>query len=203
MSELESIHANIAQLRERIADLKDNLSQNVLGTISENDVGLNTKLRATKELSGHFGKIYAMHWASDSKHLISASQDGKLLIWDGHTTNKVHMINLRSSWVMTCAYSPSMRFVACGGLDNLCSIYAADLETAETTEHPIHELARHDGYLSCCRFLDDKRIITSSGDTSCILWDIEGGNAVQTFQDHEADVMSIAIQPGSPQYFCF
>ncbi|ELW52789.1 Guanine nucleotide-binding protein G(I)/G(S)/G(T) subunit beta-2 [Tupaia chinensis] len=54
--------------------------------------------------------------------LVSASQDGKLIIWDSYTTNKVHAIPLRSSWVMTCAYAPSGNFVACGGLDNICSI---------------------------------------------------------------------------------
>lgn len=198
---IKDIHDQISSLRQVITDLKEKMTENILGSISGDDADLTTKLKSTKELSGHFGKIYSMHWASDSKHLISASQDGKLLIWDGHTTNKVHMINLRSSWVMTCAYSPSMRFVACGGLDNLCSIYPADLETAENTEHPKHELSRHDGYLSCCRFLSDKQILTSSGDTSCILWDIASGNAVQIFEDHEADVMSIAVQKQDENMF--
>ncbi len=54
---------------------------------------------------------------------MSASQDGKLIVWDSYSTNKVHAIPLRSSWVMTCAYAPSGSFVACGGLDNICSIY--------------------------------------------------------------------------------
>lgn len=30
-----------------------------------------------------------MHWASDSRNLVSASQDGKLIVWDSYTTNKV------------------------------------------------------------------------------------------------------------------
>ena len=34
-------------------------------------------------------KIYAMHWASDSRNLVSASQDGKLIVWDSYSTNKV------------------------------------------------------------------------------------------------------------------
>jgi len=57
--------------------------------------------------------------------LVSASQDGRLLVWDALTTNKTHAIPLRSSWVMTCAYSPGDggKFVASGGLDNNCSIY--------------------------------------------------------------------------------
>ena len=39
---------------------------------------IDPKLRRT--LRGHFGKIYAMHWAKDSRHLVSASQDGKLIV---------------------------------------------------------------------------------------------------------------------------
>ena len=57
------------------------------------------------------------------RNLVSASQDGKLIVWDSYSTNKVYAIPLRSSWVMTCAYAPSGSFVACGGLDNICSIY--------------------------------------------------------------------------------
>ena len=59
----------------------------------------------------------------ERRNLVSASQDGKLIVWDSYSTNKVHAIPLRSSWVMTCAYAPSGSFVACGGLDNICSIY--------------------------------------------------------------------------------
>ena len=83
-------------------------------------------IKNRRVLKGHFAKIYAMHWADGpncSKHLVSASQDGKLIVWNAFTTNKVHAIPLRSSWVMTCAFAPSGGFVACGGLDNICSIY--------------------------------------------------------------------------------
>jgi guanine nucleotide-binding protein G(I)/G(S)/G(T) subunit beta-1 len=77
-------------------------------------------MKTRRTLKGHLAKIYAMHWATDRRHLVSASQDGKLIIWDAYTTNKLHAIPLRSSWVMTCAYAPSGNFVACGGLDNTC-----------------------------------------------------------------------------------
>lgn len=97
-----------------------------------------------------------------SRYLVSASQDGKLIVWDAYTTNKVHAIPLRSSWVMTCAYAPSGSYVACGGLDNICSIYS--LKTREGNVRVSRELPGHTGYLSCCRFLDDNQIVTSSGD---------------------------------------
>merc|ERR1719313_2055108 len=84
------------------------------------------QIKNRKVLKGHFAKIYAMHWADSGacmRNLVSASQDGKLIVWNAFTTNKIHAIPLRSSWVMTCAFAPGGSKVACGGLDNICSIY--------------------------------------------------------------------------------
>ena len=149
-------------------------------------------MRPRRALRGHLAKIYAMHWATDRRHLVYASQDGKLIVWDAYTTNKVHAIALRSSWVMTCAYSPSGNFVACGGLDNICSIY--NLHTKEGTNvRGARELSAHSGYLSCCRFLSDRQIVTSSGDMTCMLWDIEAGVRVLEFSDHTGDVMRLVL----------
>lgn len=145
-------------------------------------------MRPRKTLKGHLAKIYAMHWSQDKRHLVSASQDGKLIVWDAYTTNKVHAIPLRSSWVMTCAYAPSGNFVACGGLDNICSIY--NLRTREGSVKVARELSAHTGYLSCCRFLNDRQILTSSGDMTCMLWDVDAGIRVLEFNDHTGDVMS-------------
>src|SRR5688572_28971153 len=65
------------------------------------------KMKVRRTLKGHLAKVYAMHWSTDKLHLVSASQDGRLLVWDALTTNKIHAIQLRSTWVMTCAYSPT------------------------------------------------------------------------------------------------
>jgi len=185
---LDTLRTQISEMKEKRLHASE-LSEQYSGPVQQ------VEFKATKDLVGHFGKIYAMHWCNDSRHLASASQDGKLMIWDGVTTNKRHMINLRSSWVMTCAYAPDGDFAACGGLDNLCSIYSIDFSTAETHDRPAKELARHDGYLSCCRFIDNKRILTASGDGSIILWDIAQAEVINIFDSHEADVMSISIDP--------
>lgn len=150
-------------------------------------------MKTKRTLKGHLAKIYAMHWSTDRRHLVSASQDGKLIIWDAYSTNKVHAIPLRSSWVMTCAYAPSGNYVACGGLDNICSIY--NLSAREGPTRVARELSGHSGYLSCCRFVNDRRILTSSGDMTCVLWDIETGQKITEFADHLGDVMSLSINP--------
>ena len=67
---------------------------------------------------------------------MSASQDSKMIVWDGYTGNKIHAVQMSSQWVMTCAYSPSGNFVASGGLDNACTIYRAETEdVTELNEH--------------------------------------------------------------------
>lgn len=138
----------------------------------------------------------------DSQHnLVSASQDGKLIVWNGRTTNKLRMIPLKSSWVMTCAYAPSGNFVACGGLDNLCSVFSLAEDDAaagglDKEVHPKHELRSHEGYLSSCRFLDDGKLITSSGDSTCMLWDVQQSTPIMMFDAHSSDVMSVSVQRG-------
>ncbi|XP_054569724.1 guanine nucleotide-binding protein subunit beta-4 isoform X2 [Eptesicus fuscus] len=159
MSELEQLRQEAEQLRNQIQDARKACNDATLVQITSNmdSVG-RIQMRTRRTLRGHLAKIYAMHWGYDSRLLVSASQDGKLIIWDSYTTNKMHAIPLRSSWVMTCAYAPS-------------------------------------GYLSCCRFLDDSQIVTSSGDTNCALWDIETAQQTTTFTGHSGDVMSLSLSP--------
>lgn len=171
--------------------------------VRENPVNVpKPQIRMRRILKGHFGKIYAMHWSRGQK-LVSASQDGKLIIWNAFSTNKVHAIPLTSSWVMTCAYSNTGKLVACGGLDNLCSIYTLpEDESAGVVKGKPLELAQHEGYLSCCRFTkDDDKIITSSGDSTCILWDVKIGTPECIFSDHAGDVMSVSVMDDQPSIF--
>jgi len=203
--------AEIDQCKKDIASLQEQLLK--LRGLDESERGLGPEplrehenapgpcewaknIKQRKHLKGHFGKIYALQWCSDSKHVVSASQDGKLIVWNGMSTNKIHSIPLRSSWVMTCAYSPSGNLVACGGLDNLCSVYKLQTDTGTapiTPNRTYAELAQHEGYLSCCRFISDGEILTSSGDSTCILWDVEMKTPKAIFSDHNSDVMTVAV----------
>lgn len=195
-ADIEACKETINQFRAQIEELRGDPDRpQPLPEEGKNIAQVNLALKPRRQLKGHFGKIYQMHWSSDSRHLVSASQDGKLIIWNGFTTNKVHAIPLRSSWVMTCAYSPSGNYVACGGLDNLCSVYKLGQGNRDgvSQQRTYAELAQHEGYLSCCRFIRDDEIITSSGDSTCILWDVEAKTPKAIFNDHTGDVMSVSI----------
>lgn len=191
-AEIDQLRQEAENLKCQIRDARKVATDTSFSVVCQNvDAIPRIQMRTRRTLRGHLAKIYAMHWACDSRSLVSASQDGKLIVWDSYTTNKVHAIPLRSSWVMTCAYAQSGNFVACGGLDNICSIYS--LRTREGNVRVSRELPGHTGYLSCCRFLDDSQILTSSGDTTCCLWDIETGQQLTSFQGHTGDVMSLSL----------
>ena len=77
------------------------------------DFPLDKTIGAKRILKGHYGKVYSLHWAGDSRRLVSASQDGKLIVWDGVSRNKLYCIRLRSPWVMTCAFDQTNQEQEC------------------------------------------------------------------------------------------
>jgi len=100
---------------------------------------------------------------------VTGSLDGKLIIWDSWSGNKVQVIPLRSAWVMSVAFAQSGNFVACGGMDNMCTVYDVNNRDATGSAKIVRELLGYEGFLSSCRFLDDKKIITGSGDMKMYL----------------------------------
>jgi len=194
MNDMDALRQETEQLKNAIREQRKQACDTTLAqAVAQLEPIGRIQMRTRRTLRGHLAKIYAMHWANDSRNLVSASQDGKLIVWDSYSTNKVHAIPLRSSWVMTCAYAPSGSYVACGGLDNICSIYS--LKTREGNVRVSRELPGHTGYLSCCRFLDDTQIVTSSGDMTCALWDVETGQQMAVYAGHTGDVMSLSLSP--------
>ena len=49
-----------------------------------------------KKLNALSGKLCSICWKSDSIHLLSASQSGKLILWNAFTGIKEHLISLNN-----------------------------------------------------------------------------------------------------------
>lgn len=62
-------------------------------------------------MKGHLNKVNSVAYSGDSRHCVTGSLDGKLIIWDTFTGNKVQIIPLRSAWVMSVAFAPSGNLV--------------------------------------------------------------------------------------------
>ncbi|CAD5206239.1 unnamed protein product [Bursaphelenchus okinawaensis] len=151
---------------------------------------LNIKQR--RILKGHASKVLCMDWSQDKRHIVSSSQDGKVIVWDGFTTNKEHALTMPTTWVMACAYAPSGQLIACGGLDNKCSVVPLSFE--EDILQKKRSVATHTSYMSCCTFLrSDNLLLTGSGDSTCAIWDVESGQMIQNFHGHCGDVFAVDI----------
>nr|CAH8849052.1 unnamed protein product [Trichobilharzia regenti] len=185
----------VDSLKRKLEDERNKLADEDLVTASQHlDAVPSLNIRIRRVLKGHQGKVLSLAWSLDKRHIVSSSQDGKILVWDGFTTSKEYSISMPTTWVMSCAYSPSGNFVACGGLDNKCTVYPLTSD-----EDPILKkklVATHTSYLSSCLFnISDHQLLTGSGDSTCVLWDVEYAQIIQSFYGHSADVLSIALSP--------
>jgi guanine nucleotide-binding protein G(I)/G(S)/G(T) subunit beta-1 len=128
LGKIQEARTCIEALKEQIEAIRvQKRDQSLSGACRSHDVFSECKinpLKTRRVLRGHFGKVYSSCWSGDSVHLVSASQDGKLIVWNGVSSNKVQSIPLTSSWVIACAYEQSVnRLVASGGMDNICTVH--------------------------------------------------------------------------------
>ncbi|KAL1497185.1 hypothetical protein ABEB36_008184 [Hypothenemus hampei] len=186
-SELEELYKTIQEAQQKCADVTMDSACNEVASITP------IKFLTKKLMKGHLNKVNSVHYSGDGRHCVTGSLDGKLIIWDTYTGNKVQIIPLRSAWVMSVAFAPSGNFVACGGMDNMCTIYDLNNRDGSGVAKMARELAGYDGFLSSCRFLDDKRIITGSGDMKICQWDLETGRKTSDVVAHNGDVVSISL----------
>lgn len=176
-------------------------------------------LRLYNTLKGHKDKIAQVRWAPDLVHLMLASQDGFIIIWDALSGFKLQAIPLQLLWVLCCAYSPSGRLVALAGLDNKCSVYK--VAPAVWGDHGSHlaplpeqlnlaapQLCKvlpraHAAYVLACEFTLDQSVLLALGDMTVALWDLAKGVRDREFLDHTADVLLLLKKaPGSLFLLC-
>ncbi|KAL0412494.1 UNVERIFIED_CONTAM: Guanine nucleotide-binding protein subunit beta-1 [Sesamum radiatum] len=168
-----------------------------------------TDLVCCRTLQGHTGKVYSLDWTPEKNRIVSASQDGRLIVWNALTSQKTHAIKLPCAWVMTCAFSPGGQSVACGGLDSVCSIFNLNSPNDKDGNLPVSRmLTGHKGYVSSCQYVPDEEthLITASGDQTCVLWDITTGLRTSVFggefqSGHTGDVLSVSINGSSSRMF--
>lgn len=189
--ETNQLRAETEQLRSEVKKKRANaMDTNLFKWAQENSLKPLSGVRALnvrRTLKGHDGKIYDMHWASDSLHVLSAAQDGKMILWETTSMNKLAAVNMSSSWVMCCDISSDSVLAASGGLDNICTVHRI------SNGEKVVELNGHTGFLSSCRFHKGNQVLTTSGDSRILLWDMDRAVPIREFVGHNNDVASMDI----------
>ncbi|KAJ3617628.1 hypothetical protein Zmor_008798 [Zophobas morio] len=93
---------------------------------------------------------------------------------------------------MSCSFSNSGSWISSGGLDNICSLHRVDKGKIGPTQVELHG---HTGFISSSHLLsNDSRVITSSGDGTCKLWDIETKRVIRDFDNgHVGSVEALVL----------
>ncbi|CAH0383311.1 unnamed protein product [Bemisia tabaci] len=192
---IESLTKEADALKLRLEEERQKLNDVTIATVADRlDVINFLTIKVKRHLKGHQAKVLCSDWSPDKRHIVSSSQDGKMIIWDAFTTNKEHAVTMPTTWVMACAYAPSGNLVACGGLDNKVTVYSLNTDDDVSTKKKT--VGTHTSFMSCCTFPNsDQQILTGSGDSTCALWDVESGQLLQSFHGHSKDVMSLDLAP--------
>ena len=82
-----------------------------------------------------------------------------------------NLMPLKSPWVMFAETSQDgQKQCATGGLDNVCSIWK--LPDGQEPAKMMHALEGHQGYVCGARFVGPGQLVTTSGDGTAALWDL-------------------------------
>ena len=190
--------AEAEKAKEQLIAARNEYADTDLSTAAEEIPSLPKKVhpQLRQQLKGHFDRVFDLDWSRNSQHILSASQDGVLFVWDGFSGNKLQsVVSVSKGGTLTCALSPNGALVATGGLDNVCSVYnigSRDVDTVGVRQVS-RELGGHESYLSCCRFISDEELVTSSGDATLQVWNVETGKSITSFRGHSQDVSSFSL----------
>jgi len=204
--ELENLRFKLSEERDKLNDAE------LFATCQAASISV-AQIRCRRVLKGHSSKVLDLDWCSDRRRLVSSSQNGKILVWDAYAAVKECMASLQTTWVNACAFAPTGDLIACGGLDNKCSVFPIyggsppstasggsgsgnnDSMNVPTLQNK-KVVAMHTSYLSSCTFTEsDHQLLTASGDGTCALWDVESSQLLQSFHGHQSDVMDVAMSP--------
>ncbi len=147
-------------------------------------------------LTGHTGPVNSVAVTADGGHILSASADGTLILWDAATGERVHRFQGHAGAVHDVVWLPGERQALSASIDGSLIVW----DVASGT--PIRRLEGHDGAVRCVSLSpiplpesDHLGALSGSDDATLILWDVETGEIVRRLTGHSGAVLSVAISP--------
>uniref|UniRef100_A0A8C3Y8P2 G protein subunit beta 5 n=3 Tax=Passeriformes TaxID=9126 RepID=A0A8C3Y8P2_CATUS len=168
-SEAESLKGKLEEERAKLHDVE-------LHQVAERVEALGQFVMKTRRtLKGHGNKVLCMDWCKDKRRIVSSSQDGKVIVWDSFTTNKI----LTASGDGTCALwdvesGQLLQSFHGHGADVLC----LDLAPSET----------------------GNTFVSGGCDKKAMVWDMRSGQCVQSFETHDSDINSVRYYPSGDAF---
>ncbi len=150
----------------------------------------------TPLFTGDNNHAFAIAW-TDSTHIIGASDDQKVYVWNmtfqdnstqGNATSLSHHNSTRT--LTAAAWSPNEQFIATAEDNNTISVWSA------LTGATVATYSGHSQIVRALAWSPDGKFIASAGDDQTVqVWNATTGTAIFTYHGHTARVNALAWSP--------
>lgn len=150
-----------------------------------------------REISGHFGAVYAVAIAANGQTLASGGSDDKIKIWNLSSGKLLHSLSGHSDSVRSLAITPNGQTLVSGSSDKTIKMWNLGSGcTGETCITPTKTLSGHKEFVSTLMISPDgKTLVSGSADKSIKIWNLQTGKRNRTLFGHSGTVLSVSISP--------